>query len=423
MAASSKSNDFHHRRLVIFAGPHKSASSSVQELFMNTASSQHPGNMRHHPSLQNWTWPFNPRRHSYLPRKGFAPLVTEGPGYVQLIHDTILDVWEHNDTNLILGTEELDRFGTAPWSHRNGIEAIQGVYNITQPREFQVVVNYRRPRRDQWISIWKQLTRSEPKPYSEFICNENVEEQLRIWEYLDCVANPLGLVQALLQQQWAVRLLDMEGIAHQKWDVGHVLACHVLQVPCEDHWLPGMHRPMFVNTKTGNPELSQHQLNDLEWALRQRDCGYRTYLESHTSTTTTMNHLLQVYEGETLWEGCDHDSTDALVFTNTTFLLDLLQSQMGCGSGDKDAIRKSRERPPKPPKVAGKQSVAGTRNSPPSVQESATVDPMVQTVKAQLYVLFLLTIVVVTLFVRQLKCKGHASRRLAGKYLMNRGRE
>jgi hypothetical protein len=102
-------------------------------------------------------------------------------------------------------------FGAAPWLHRNGIDdAIQGVYNITQPREFQVVVNYRRPRRDQWISIWKQLTRSEPKPYSEFICNENVEEQLRIWKCLDCVANPLGLVQALLQQQWGVRLCAPE---------------------------------------------------------------------------------------------------------------------------------------------------------------------------------------------------------------------
>jgi hypothetical protein len=186
----------------------------------------------------------------------------------------------------------------------------------------------------------------------------------------------------------------------------------------EDHWLPGVNGPIFVHIKTGNPELSQHQLDDLEWALRQRDCGYRTYLESHISTS----HLLQVCEGETLWEGCDDGSTNALVFTNTTFLLDLLQSQMGYGSSDnKDAIRKSRERKAKPQKVAEQQKV-GTRNSPPSVKDSATVDPMVQTVKAQLYVLLLLSMIVAALFVRQLKCKGHASRRLAGKHLMDRGR-
>ena len=186
---------FENRRLVIFAGPHKSASSTVQEFFMKTASSI----SQHHPALVNWTWPYNPRRRSYLPRKGFAPLVVEGPGFVQLIHDTICSVWNSSDTHLILGTEELDRFGTAPWSGRDGLGAIRGVYNVTRPSSMEIVVNYRRPRRDQWVSIWKQLTRSDPIPYAQFLCDPS--EYLGIWEYLDSVANPLGLAKAVVQER------------------------------------------------------------------------------------------------------------------------------------------------------------------------------------------------------------------------------
>ena len=66
------------RRLVLFAGPHKSASSSVQEFFMRHASDNSNSNQnRHHASLSDWVWPYNPRVRSFLPRKGFAPLIVE----------------------------------------------------------------------------------------------------------------------------------------------------------------------------------------------------------------------------------------------------------------------------------------------------------------------------------------------------------
>lgn len=106
-----------------------------------------------------------------------------------------------NYQNLVLGSEELDRFGKAPWSGRNGIQVIQNLAKLLNHPAMEVVVNYRTPRQEQWFSIWKPLStldaEIEGKPdstYSEWICTDYD----KVWEYLDCVANPLGLVQALL---------------------------------------------------------------------------------------------------------------------------------------------------------------------------------------------------------------------------------
>lgn len=117
----------------------------------------------------------------------------------------LLEVWhEKSETtgewvhpNIIWGTEELDRFGKVPWSGRNGLLAMEKVWDLIRLPQLEVIVNYRRPHRDQWISIWKQLTRMDGNvTYSEFICDE--EQYSRLWEYLDCVANPLGFVEALV---------------------------------------------------------------------------------------------------------------------------------------------------------------------------------------------------------------------------------
>ena len=190
------------RRLVIFVGPHKSASSSVQEFFFKYASSrQQQQQQQRLTPLQNWTWPWNPKRKMYHGRKAFAVLVTERDNtaeyeyYIPPVYNSIRQVLQREQhQNLILGTEEFDRFGSTPWSNRDGIQAIHEVIDFIlkelsisqqqqqqqqqQPQELHIdfVVNYRRPRKDQWISIWKQLTRNERSnnnnEYKDFLCQK-----------------------------------------------------------------------------------------------------------------------------------------------------------------------------------------------------------------------------------------------------------
>jgi hypothetical protein len=207
-----------------------------------------------HPSLINWTWPYIIRRRSYLPRKGFAPLITESTiGFHQLIWDTMKQVWDNTTTtttttngttkqqqHMIWGSEELDRFGPTPWSHRNGIHAIQQVAQRMTPTHLDFVINDRQPRHSQWISIWKQLHRSKRlydgmrygSSYGNFLGDP--QEADRIWEYLDCVSNPLGLISTLFDtfattttikfQTINIHLMDMKGIENRKRDISHVIA-------------------------------------------------------------------------------------------------------------------------------------------------------------------------------------------------------
>jgi hypothetical protein len=304
------------KRLVLFAGPHKSASSAVQEFFMRYASNR----KEKHPALINWTWPHNPRVRSYLPRKGFAPLVVEyeNEELRQSIYARLHRLWTNHTSNIIFGSEEFDRFGDTPWSHRNGMLAIRDILGFTKPDDFSIVVNYRTPRQEQWVSIWKQLTRTHPIPYREYLCKEDT----RTWEYLDSVANPLGLVQAFRSNNWKVTLIDMGGVEEHGLDVAHVVACEVLNVPCVGGWLEGPEQ-ILQNNKTGDPEMSEQQLEEMEWILRQRDCAYKEKMERDSSINILHRH--------SLWKDCSSPNAD---FSNTTFLLNLLRAQMNCGKGE-----------------------------------------------------------------------------------------
>ena len=381
------------RRMVVLLGPHKSASSSVQEFFVIHASGGRKGDRLHHPSLFNWTWPFIARRRSYLTRKGFAPLVTEEVGFHGRIWKIMRKVWngstaatadintttgtdlpaQSQQKHMIWGSEELDRFGPTPWSHRNGLQVIQQAVQRMPPTRLDLVVNYRRPRQDHWLSIWKQLYRkttdNKVSSYATFLCDP--DDQVRIWEYLDCVANPLGLVTALLEAfpstttstTTTVHLLDMQGIAALHRDVGHVVACDILQVPCTDHhWLPQIDHPIVQNSRSRPSGLTMDQLDDMEWILRYRDCSYRRQLLSPPpppllvaqppgSTPNASASSLFLHYAETLWEGCeevdDDDDDDDSMYRygrNTTWLLEHLQSQVGCGPLPATAIGEWRRR-------------------------------------------------------------------------------
>jgi hypothetical protein len=372
------------KRLVLFAGPHKSASSSVQELFSKHASSNRK---RKHPALNNWTWPFTPRVRSYLPRKGFAPLVTEydNKELRDAIYNIIHSAWNSNKSSsgVIFGSEEFDRVGSTPWSHRNGMLAIRDILEFLKPEDFQIVVNYRTPRNEQWISIWKQLTRTRPIPYRDYLCKEDV----RTWEYLDSVANPLGLVQAFRSNNLPVKLIDLGGVTELGLDVAHVIACEILKVPCVGGWLEGLEQ-ILQNKKMGDPEISEKQVREMEWIFRQRDCAYQAKLQADDG--------IEIFHRHSLWEDCP---TPAVAdFANTTFLLNLLRAQIGCGDGSVNASDWI-------PRLTTIGQNGGFELKPGvhSAQDHASTDDLQEIAKMQHYLLFSILCFMVSFLVRRLK--------------------
>lgn len=287
---------------------------------------------------QGWKWPtiYSKYVKRVPERKVFARLVSSNDTelHEEILKD-ILGAWQ-NTENMVLASEEFDRFGTTPWSHRDGIKALGKIVDRVKPPRSDIVVNYRTPRHDHWLSIWKQLTalvnrkrpKSEKVDYKYFICKDE-----RAWEFLDCVANPLGLVKELRSNGWNTTLMDMGGILDQGLDIVHASACYVLQLDCTDGWVKGINRtPMLFNTKNREVDITDYQLQEMEWIFRKRDCAYASQLENDDGVHILFRH--------SLWKDCDFEKDAALheKLQNTTFMLELLQAQVGCFSIDQIAV-------------------------------------------------------------------------------------
>jgi hypothetical protein len=361
------------KRLVIFAGPHKSASSTVQELLVQYGTGRR--RYRKVKAFQQWRWPL--LQSSPIPaRKQWAGLVTYNHNNhteeeEEDRHQLQLAMQEtyHQYPNVMVGSEEFDRFGQTPWSHRNGVQAIQEIQQWlpADDAELELVINYRTPRHAQWISIWKQLTSldelrmGEPAvSYPDWICHDD-----RVWEYLDCVANPLGLANAFVQQNWTVSLIDMGGVTARDLDIAHVSACDVLQVPCTDGWVRGVNRTLLMNPKRRSlDDVSDRQLDEMEWLLRQRDCVYQT---AWFGLDTNPN--LSILYQDSLWKDCPANNSPSIAnhqLWNTTYMVQLLQSQFDCHTTNNP--------PPPPLQVTLTQLVAMQAKAAP-VDETITTSP------------------------------------------------
>jgi hypothetical protein len=162
------------------------------------------------------------------------------------------------------------------------------------------------------------------RSYAEWICHDE-----RVWEYLDCVANPLGLVRELLRQDkdWNVTLLDMGGIAKKGLDIAHVSACDILNVPCDQGWVKGIDRVLQHNVKTKPLEnVTLQQVAQMEEWFRLRDCAYQAELLLFET-----KQQLTILHQDSLWQNCSSSSPRlSKQLLNTTWFLQLLQSQFNC---------------------------------------------------------------------------------------------
>lgn len=341
------------RRLVIFCGPHKSASSTVQEFLVQYATGR--PRYRKLKAFQEWRWPVIKSSANKIPaRKQWAQLVVGSDEAVnEDLHQALKDAFD-KAPNVALGSEEFDRFGAVPWSGRDGLTAIRKITEWANaiarlggdgPPQIDLVVNFRTPRQTQWISIWKQLMALDDLQhesrtsvlYPEWVCARDETSSARLWEYLDCVANPLGLTLHLLSNlppNVKVSLVDMGGVAEKGLDIAHVSACQILGLPCSAHWVRGINRTLVVNPKSRQLEgVSTAQLDEINWLLQQRDCSYQQPLdEFQRQGRLEILHSLDLTWGHCQIEAGSSKQEIFGSFQNTTFLVEVLKSQYLCQS-------------------------------------------------------------------------------------------
>ena len=203
---------------ILFAGPHNSASSSVEDFFHQWAEK---GWMKGHPktiALQYWRWPHIHGKYGTHGPKVFGKLVTSPEDDV--IEDEILkDVkksWDASGNGIIMGTEEFDQVGPdATYDALTAMKKIVSHLKISDPKHVTVVVNYRAPRLDQWVSMWKHAEGDfEDSTYEDFLCLSHANDEARAERYdmLGSKMNPLNAAKEFLKQGWNVKVIDMSGV-------------------------------------------------------------------------------------------------------------------------------------------------------------------------------------------------------------------
>jgi hypothetical protein len=328
------------KRLVLFAGPHRSGSASVEEFFQRYCK----GSVKHDKDsfpMRYWKWPEISQVHAkpgIPPYKVFQNLVLEPSMDDPLNMDIMAGIKEAYDTTqdgIILGTELFDQLGT--YSQYDGMMAMKRIVEhvglINDPAMVTVVVNYRAPRFDHWESVWKGSVEGTDRAYKDFMCHP-IQYHEKI-EMLATAANPLQIALESQKQGWNVAIMDMQGIQENGRDVSHTIACSVMNAKCQnsDGWVNNHVDEAIYNNRAevGHDivELTDEQRFEAEELLLARDCAYGAVMKEFQANGTAD---FKVHHDRSLWKNCDPhlSATRSAHLLNPDLIFRGLLSQLKC---------------------------------------------------------------------------------------------
>eukprot|EP00980_Cylindrotheca_fusiformis_P018088 scaffold5807_cov54-Cylindrotheca_fusiformis.AAC.1 len=322
------------RRLVVYIGPPKTASTTLQTFLATYAS---PTSTFRGSAFEDWSYPmFFGRKHAIYRMR----TEEKKKGTIKRIRDEFRA--QSPSKNLVVASEHLIYFDTM---HKGRVFKMFSEWtNISTP---EVVVHSRSPRTSQLISLWKQNAQSNPKhPYfkwsfRKFMCAN--ASFVSLSKGLDFMVNPIGVVNGLIQKHGLpTYYVDMEGITEQQLDICHVFACSILRVKCTDgnEWVQGINRTAVrANIRKGDPAVSPEQFDKMEHLFRQRDCAYGKDLFHHPL-------FRPVYHSNGFWPNqCSNVQAMSSYRHNSSVLLHDLRTVLEC-PGYESGYTRENESPP-----------------------------------------------------------------------------
>eukprot|EP00980_Cylindrotheca_fusiformis_P022172 scaffold9072_cov106-Cylindrotheca_fusiformis.AAC.5 len=325
--------DENKRRLVIYIGPPKTASTTLQTFLAKYAS---PEPKKHKKeaieAFKDWSYPLFFGRADGLvyyikPSEKHTKKTKKTPQYITHVRNEFGR--QPRSKNLVVASEYLVYYDIR---HKGHVFHMFSTWtNISRP---EVVVHSRTPRTSQLISLWKQVSqRKHIKDFYDwsfprFMCSEAPKKS--VVQALDILMNPIGLADTLIHKYGLpTYYVDMEGIAEQELDVCHVFACSILNVNCTDgdnKWVNGI-KPKKIrgkNKKDGDPSISDDQFDQMENLFRQRDCAYGDELSHHPL-------FRPVYLRPEAWPNqCSNVEAAPSYRHNASLLLEDLRSILNC---------------------------------------------------------------------------------------------
>jgi hypothetical protein len=326
-----------HKKLIMMIGPHGVDTSAIELFYYKYA------NPKASPAeaLADWTWPDQDGELvSDLATDGrrvYKHLVEESSNE-ELQKELLTNIqvgWDQSTSGVIIATEEFDRIGE-DFIHRDGFEAMKRVVekvNVGGPN-VEVVLHYRMPRLNQWLSFWKDATVVSKQTYAEYICSG---DENAIMNALESSMNPLKLAKTVREAGWQVNIVDTARVAAKNLDVAHVLGCNVLGLDCQGGWIDGLEDKTFdageVDGELDASSLDAKVQTELESLFRFRDCHYKDVIDDDGIKILPHDNTIS----DMLKDECHHHKRDIYeLLANSTFLYNVLRTQFDCHDGDID---------------------------------------------------------------------------------------
>ena len=369
-AANTSGGDKKH--VFFLAGPHYTGTNSINSFFLERASNYNNEQISKHTSFEHWNWPNivdNPKVQSTMTSNNVQPwnafdLLVTNPLDDQLqskIEQIISDTYhQESEKGIIIGSAMLDRVGGSTTSYDTHYQALGSIKRVitrindhqTKPGEklnndqVTFVINYRTPRVQQWLTLWKMNTNGNEnhgdEDYTPYICAEKDSKTYnQLLELLMTAMNPLYVAYSYLNEGYNVVVVDTGGVDDAKRELPHVIACDAIGVECNDAGkVKGLWnvKPRLNQTNQNIPDvLSEHHMDEIETWLRYRDCVYQQFVmdklvEASGQQQSSSSPPFRVVLQDSLWKECDRTKIqlyNAMV-GNPKDLFNRIRAQMDC---------------------------------------------------------------------------------------------
>lgn len=290
-------------KVVLLAGPHKAASTTIQwisTVYASMLNLQWEWLVPESYSQDVWKWSqikaFAPFVFTYYGTKDKAKNMT----FAEL-KDTykaeFQKQWYDGNNNILFGSEAIDLAVDPANKDRNVIDEIIDIVPKEAVEYITTLVVYRSTRISHLKSLWKEIGVWHNSTFYEFLLHEDNDAFPRFYHSIDS----LGLAAAFLKKGIEVKLLDLSGVntTDNKEELYKIFGCDIMGLYCavddDNKRMPvtiSQHTPKdakYLQSLMTTPQNVRHdnnyilnvtddQMEQIDELMRRHDCMYEEWI-------------------------------------------------------------------------------------------------------------------------------------------------
>lgn len=308
-------------KIVFLAGPHNAAFTSVK-IFLSKFSGPFRIGHQRTKSMNYWRWGGG---------ENIEKLVTN-PDSAESVLSELKNANKLEANGMVLASPMFDQVG--PYATYDALKSMKKVtdYFHVSPSDVTVILHYRAPRVEQFISMWKHTT-PEGMSFTDWMCDaypDEKEKALKL-DQLGARMNPLNAAVEFLKAGYDVKLVDLGGLTPDQ-HILHVVGCEILQGYCINGRIY-KHEDNVPQHNVGEKKFDEltkkGDYDNAEKLFQLRDCAYQKALEGYEGN----GKFEFLHKNATVWSTCEAANEENYIRLahEPEIMYSALLSQLDCG--------------------------------------------------------------------------------------------